>query len=478
MLDLTPSQVADAVDGELTQDARAPLQSVVTDSREVTRGSLFIAIEGERVDGHDFLSAAFAGGAGAAIVSRDVPDAPGPLIVVEDAVAALGTLAAVHLRRIRESSPDITVVAVTGSVGKTTTKDLLGRVLAPLGEVITPIASFNNEIGMPLTVLRSTPTTRVLVLEMGADAPGNLTYLTGIAPPDIAVVLLVVGAHLQGFGSLEGVAKAKEEILHGLAPGGIGVLNADNGLVAAMAGALPSAHVRTFGESGAAGLRASNVSTDTDGRVAFTLTEGNESTGGQESIDVHLGLVGEHHLTNALAAATVARALEVEFTEIAQALAQATAMSAHRMHVIDTRAGIRVIDDAYNANPTSMRAALKTLADISARTGRRSVAVLGEMRELGTDAVAEHDGIGRLVVRLNIDKLLTIGTGTRALHSGAYQEGSWGEEVSHVDTIGDAREWLTEELRRGDIVLLKSSNGAGLAQLAEQLVADLEGDAK
>lgn len=476
MLDLTPSQVAEALGvsvtpGTATEDLPRHITTVVTDSRDVTRGSLFIAIEGERVDGHDFLSAAFDAGAVAAIVTREVSGLTGPSIVVDDAVAALGKLAATHLQRLRAANPDLKVVAVTGSVGKTTTKDLLGQVLAPLGNVITPPASFNNEIGMPLTVLRADTATRVLVLEMGADGPGNLTYLTGIAPPDIAVVLIVVGAHLQGFGTVAGVAKAKEEILHGLAPGGIGVLNADNGLVAAMAGALEEGSVRRFGESERADFRASEVRTDEEGRVHFVLNEAGERT------EVRVGLIGEHNLTNALAVASVARLLGIPAGDVARALGEAEPVSDHRMHVVDV-GGVRVIDDAYNANPTSMRAALKTLADMADRTGRRSVAVLGEMLELGPDSILEHDAIGRLVVRLNIDKLLTVGDGTRALHSGAYQEGSWGDEAAHVDSLAEAREWLAGELGQGDIVLLKSSNGAGLARLADDLIADLEGAAK
>src|SRR5699024_10726114 len=169
--------------------------------------------------------------------------------------------------------------------------------------------------------------------------------------------------------------------------------------------------------------------------------------------------------------------LGVAREDVRAVLKNATPVSAHRMNVVDVGA-VRVIDDAYNANPTSMRAALKTLADMSARTGRRSVAVLGEMLEIGPDAILEHDGIGRLVVRLNIDKLLAVGEGTRALHSGAYQEGSWGEEAAHVDSLAEAQEWLAGELVQGDIVLLISSNGAGLARLADDLIADLEGAAK
>lgn len=471
MLDLTPSQVAESLGVTLTPATAGPraqrITSVVTDSRQVEPGSLFVAIEGERVDGHDFLEQVFAAGAAAAITSREVPGAAGPTIVVDDVVAALGLLARDHLARLRGNAR-LKVVAVTGSVGKTTTKDLLGQVLAPLGNVITPPASFNNEIGLPLTVLRATPETNVLVLEMGADAPGDLTYLTDIAPPDVAVVLIVAGAHLEKFGTVEAVAEAKAEILSGLAPEGLALLNSDNGYVAAMAKSLPAEQVRFFGESDRADVKAASVRIDDDGRARFTLTAGDAH------LPVHLGLVGEHNIPNALAAAGVALHLGVAAADVQAALAAATPLSAHRMEVHDV-GGIRVIDDAFNANPTSMRAALKTLADIAARTGRRSVAVLGEMLELGPDTIIQHDEVGRLIVRLNIDKLLTIGDGTKPLNQGAYQEGSWADEIHHVDTLAEAREWLAGELREGDLVLFKSSNGAGLAGLAGEVITDLQG---
>lgn len=472
MLDLTPSQVADMFGTALilgsTTDPNRPttITSVVTDSREVIPGSLFIAIAGENVDGHDFLDAVFADGAAAALVSRPIESAPGPTIIVPDVVDALGQLARAHIERLRKNNPNFKVVAVTGSVGKTTTKDLLGQVLTPLGHIVTPRSSFNNEIGLPITALEANTKTQVLVLEMGTDAPGNLTYLTGIAPPDIAVVLIVAGAHMEAFGSLDGVAQAKAEIVQGLRPGGTAFLNADDSLVTQMAKEVADGTALLFGESERSDYLATDLRTDTEGKVHFRWHEN-----GHETL-IKVGLVGEHNLNNALAAASVAQLLGVPREEISALIENATPVSAHRMAITDLDE-IKVIDDAYNANPTSMRAALKTLADMASRSGRRSVAVLGEMLELGPDSIAEHDAIGRLVVRLNIDKLLAIGDGTRALYSGAYQEGSWGEEAAHVATTEEAREWLSEELLPGDIVLFKSSNGAGLALLAKLVISDL-----
>src|SRR5690625_241417 len=302
MLDLTPSQVAEELGVNLIPGTDSQTEfpqritRVVTDSREITPGALFVAIEGERVDGHDFVDPVFADGAAAALVSRTDRNYPGPTIVVDDVVQALGTIARNHLARLRQNSPNLTVVGVTGSVGKTTTKDLLGQLLAPLGPVVTPPASFNNEIGLPITVLQATPQTRVLVLEMGTDAPGDLTYLTSIAPLDIAVVLIVAGAHIEAFGYLEGVAGAKQEILAGLRPEGIALLNGDDGLVRGMAASLDPSRVHLFGEGQDARYRAEGVETTKDGKARFTLVDPQAST------DVELGLVGEHNLTNALAA--------------------------------------------------------------------------------------------------------------------------------------------------------------------------------
>ncbi|QGH69833.1 UDP-N-acetylmuramoyl-tripeptide--D-alanyl-D-alanine ligase [Pseudactinotalea sp. HY158] len=484
MIALTPSLAAELLGATLEPGtpptAAAELTDAVVDSRKVRPGSLFVALPGDHVDGHDYVATAHAAGAAAALVSRLVPGG-GPQILVSDPAAALGTLARHHLAGLRERAAaagrPFDVVAVTGSVGKTTTKDLLAALLGELGEVVAPVASFNNEIGLPLTVLSAGEQTRTLVLEMGADAPGNLTYLTSIAPPDLAIVLKVGRAHLQGFGSIEGVARAKAELVEGLRPGGVALLNLDDPRVAAMAGL--TEHVRTFGESPEADFRATHVRTDDDGRASFTLTgRAGGAAGATSPTEVSLALVGEHHVVNGLAAAAAALLLGLSADAVAARLARTGPASAHRMHLIDTAGGIRIVDDAYNANPESVRAALKALAAMSVRAGagrerRRTIAVLGEMRELGPDSIGEHDAIGRLAVRLNIDKLLVVGEGARPIHTGAVQEGSWGAEAAHVDTIEEALTVLLTELRPGDIVLLKSSNGAGLARLADRLVADL-----
>ncbi|QTE30656.1 UDP-N-acetylmuramoyl-tripeptide--D-alanyl-D-alanine ligase [Pengzhenrongella sicca] len=473
MIALTAADVAAATGGRLhpaaLDSALVVHGPVVVDSRLAQVGSLFVALPGETSDGHDHAAAAVAAGAALILAARPVPGPDGvdlPSVVVDDVERALGALAAAVLLRLRtdaEPGPGpLTVVGVTGSVGKTTTKDLLAQLLAPSGATVWPVASFNNEIGLPLTVLRADADTRFLVLEMGASGLGQLTYLTGIAPPDIAVVLAVGSAHIGEFGGVEAIARAKAEIVAGLATGGTAVLNADDARVAAMAAGAPG-DVLTFGGSVGAGVRASDITVDRAGRAAFTLTVGDDAA------PVTLRLVGEHHVSNALAAAAVATLLGLSVAEIATRLSIADALSPHRMHVVDRADGVTVIDDSYNANPDSMRAALKALATVAGRD-RRSVAVLGEMLELGPQARSEHEAIGLMIVRLNVALTVVVGPGAHAIADGAMREGSWGDEVAVADDVDVAGDYLEAELRPGDVVLVKSSYGAGLWRLGDRLL--------
>ncbi|MEV7973105.1 UDP-N-acetylmuramoyl-tripeptide--D-alanyl-D-alanine ligase [Cellulomonas sp. NPDC089187] len=468
MIAWTAQQVAEATGGRLSQvDPTVMITGpVVTDSRQVEPGSLFVALPGEHADGHDFAAAAVTdSGAHLVLAARELPGVPS--VIVEDVEVALGELARAVLAALREAALEtretLTVIGITGSVGKTTTKDLLAQICASAGPTIAPEKSFNNEIGLPLTVLRADESTRFLVLEMGASGMGHLEYLTRIAPPDIAVVLVVGHAHLGGFGGIEAVAQAKSEIVSGLLPTGVAVLNADDSRVAAMASKAPG-DVLTFGTTEAADVRALDLRVDRAGRAAFTL----ELRDGQRA-DVQLRLVGEHHAHNALAAAATALTAGLSLEQVATALSGAEALSPHRMHVVDRPDGITVIDDSYNANPDSMRAALKALAVLAGRE-RRSVAVLGEMMELGPDSRVEHEAIGLQVVRLNIGLTVVVGDGARPIAAGAVREGSWGEEVLFVDDVDQAAQVLSEELRPGDVVLVKSSNGSGLWRLGDLLI--------
>ena len=487
MIAMTLAQVADAVGGRLVGSGlvgggapgtgpadRLVDGPVVTDSRECGPGSLYVARRGASADGHDYVAAAVAAGAVAALVEREV-HADVPQVLVDDSQVAFGRLA----RRVVDlgRAGGLVVVAVTGSSGKTGTKDLLAAVLAPLGEVVAAPESYNSEIGVPLTVCRATPGTRYLVVEMGARGAGHLTYLTGIAPPDVSVVLNVGLAHAGEFGSLEAVQAAKGELVEALRPDGVAVLNRDDPRVAAMA-ARTRAEVVLVSAGGdpQADVAAERVEVDDLGRASFDLVSRLAAPDGAAgTARVALRLHGEHHVGNALSAAAVALRLGLGTVDVATALSAAVPASGGRMELVQRPDGVVVVNDAYNANPDSVRAALKALASMGrAADGsrRRTWAVLGEMLELGEDAVRLHDEVGRLAVRLDVSRVVAVGAGARAVHTGAVMEGSWGAESVWVPDADAARQLLREELEPGDVVLLKSSRDSGLRRLGEQVVAD------
>ncbi|MGW1505409.1 UDP-N-acetylmuramoyl-tripeptide--D-alanyl-D-alanine ligase [Streptomyces mirabilis] len=466
MIALSLAEIAAVVGGQ-TYDIPDPAVQVtgpvVRDSREVEPGSLFVAFVGERVDGHDFAEAVVAAGAVAVLASRPVGV---PAIVVADVQAALGALARHVVERL-----GATLVALTGSAGKTSTKDLIAQVLRSKAPTVFTPGSLNNEIGLPLTALSATEETRFLVLEMGARGIGHISYLTDLTPPRIGLVLNVGTAHIGEFGGREQIAQAKGELVESLPPseaGGVAVLNADDPLVRAMA-SRTKARVILFGESGEADVRAENVRLTDAGQPAFRLHTPSGCS------DVTMRLYGEHHVSNALAAAAVAHELGMSADEIALALSEAGSLSRWRMEVTERPDGVTVVNDAYNANPESMRAALRALAAMgkaSQAQGGRTWAVLGQMAELGDEALAEHDAVGRLAVRLNVSKLVAVG-GREAswLQLGAYNEGSWGEESVHVSDAQAAVDLLRSELRPGDVVLVKASRSVGLERVAQALLA-------
>ncbi|MEV8491130.1 UDP-N-acetylmuramoyl-tripeptide--D-alanyl-D-alanine ligase, partial [Streptomyces sp. NPDC052002] len=375
---------------------------------------------------------------------------------------ALGALARDVVRRLGTE-----VVALTGSSGKTSTKDLIAQVLQRHAPTVFTPGSLNNEIGLPLTALTATEETRHLVLEMGARGVGHIRYLTGLTPPSIGLVLNVGTAHIGEFGGREQIALAKGELVESLPENGCAVLNADDPLVRAMA-PRTQARVLLFGEADDADVRAENVRLTAAGQPSFSLHTPSGCS------DVTLRLYGEHHVSNALAAAAVAHELGMSADEIARALSEAGTLSRWRMEVTERPDGVTVVNDAYNANPESMRAALRALAAMG--NGRKTWAVLGPMAELGDESLAEHDAVGRLAVRLNVSKLVAVG-GREAswLQLGAYNEGSWGEESVHVSDAQAAVDLLRSELRPGDVVLVKASRSIGLERVA---LALLEGAAE
>ncbi|RLL66391.1 UDP-N-acetylmuramoyl-tripeptide--D-alanyl-D-alanine ligase [Streptomyces sp. Z26] len=464
MIPLTLTEIAAAVSGRQRDipDPDAEVTGpVVIDSRQVTPGGLFAAFDGERVDGHDYAVRAVEDGAVAVLATRPVGV---PAIVVDDVEKALGALARYTVARLGTR-----VVALTGSAGKTSTKDLLAQLLERLGPTVWPAGSLNNEIGLPVTALRAERDTRFLVLEMGARGIGHIRYLTELVPPRVGVVLNVGVAHIGEFGGRDAIAQAKGELVESLPAaedGGVAVLNADDTYVRAMADRT-KARVVLFGESADAHVRATDVRLTEQGRPAFTLHTPSGCG------DVTMRLYGEHHVSNALAAAAVAHELGMFVVEIAEALSAAGTLSRWRMEVSERADGVTVVNDAYNANPDSVRAALRALAAMAG--GRRTWAVLGEMAELGDESLTEHDAVGRLAVRLNVSKLVAVG-GQEAvwLDAGAKNEGSWGEESVHVSDAQAAVDLLRRELRPGDVVLVKASRSVGLERVALALLDEGE----
>lgn len=446
MRPLTAQWVANAVGGVLVADVDAVVTSVVKDSRDAVGGSLYVAFVGEQVDGHDYVDRAFAAGATLALVSRTVA---GPHVVVDDVTAALGALARVYLAALRHES-DLTVIGITGSNGKTSTKDILAQVLP---HAVAPVGSYNNEIGLPLTVLAAGPETRHLVLEMGASAPGDLAYLTAIAPLDIAVVLMVGSAHAGGYSSMAALAEEKATLLDGVVPGGVGILNADDALVAAMAGRAPRTVTFGFGEADVVGVERRVEA----GRARFSV----------RGAEVTLSLIGDHHASNALASVAVALECGMSAADAATAVSAAIPVSPHRMALRERPDGVRILDDAYNASPESMRAAFRALKGVA--DGGRTWAVIGEMLEMGEASIAAHDFLGEDAVRLGIHHLVVVGVGARPAFISAVREGSWGDEAAFVATIDEARQLLAGRVATGDTVLVKGSHGTGLWRLADQL---------
>jgi UDP-N-acetylmuramoyl-tripeptide--D-alanyl-D-alanine ligase len=464
MIPLTLAEVVAATGGVLYDADPAAMVTgpVVIDSRLAVPGSLFVAIKGEHTDGHEHAAAAVRSGATAVLAARALGV---PTVVIDDPVGGLARLARAVLDRL----DDVTVVGVTGSSGKTSTKDLLAAVLETAGPTVAAVGSYNNEIGVPLTVLAADAGTRHLVVEMGARGPGHISYLCDVAPPQIGVVLNVGTAHAGEFGSREATAVAKRELVEALPSDGVAVLNADDPLVRAMSTATP-ARVVTFGSSSTADVRARNVEVDDQGRAAFDLQTPADAHG------VRLRLHGLHHVSNALAAAAVAHVLGIPLDAVARALGDATPRSRWRMEVVERADGVTVVNDAYNANPESMRAGLEALAAMAtagAGTGGRTWAVLGEMLELGAASHSEHVEVGRLAHSLGVDRVVVVGEGARGIHAGAVADGARDGEGSVVVPDSEAAHaLLREHLRPGDLVFFKSSRDAGLRWLGDQVAAD------
>ncbi len=474
MIRMTLEQVALVTGGVVHDGAESTVVrgAASVDSRRLEAGGLFVAVPGEHADGHDFAAPAVAAGASAVLAQRPVGV---PAVVVADSIAALGQLA----RHVRRQLPAARVVGITGSQGKTSAKDLLAQVLPLAGPTVATMGNLNNQIGVPLTVLHADETTAHLVLELGARGVGHIRHLCDITAPQVGVVLNVGVAHLGEFGSREQIARAKAELVESLPDDGVAVLNADDPLVLAM-GDRTRARRLTFGRSDLADVRVQRLTTGPTGAPAFDLVHAGRTAG------VTLRSLGVHAASNAAAAATVALGLGLELDQVAAALCDAVVTSQWRMQPQQRADGLLVLNDAYNANPDSVRAALDTLVRVvSGRPGAHSVAVLGVMRELGAGSEEEHASVGRLVAELGVSSLVVVGEEARALHTAAEAAaaaGGWSGRsvlVADADAAVALLRGASGPAGAGDVVLVKASRSEGLERVASAIVSptvDTAGD--
>lgn len=462
MITISAQKLSEIVGGELRGDAHATVfAGVETDSRLVQPGYLFVAKPGETTDGHLFVSDAVDKGATLALVERFVNETV-PQVLVSNVVEALGKLAAFVVQQVRKHN-QLTVIGVTGSNGKTSTKNMLRAALSPFGETVAPRKSFNNEVGAPLSMLLCTFETKFLIVEMGADGHGSIDYLARMCEPDIAVELKVGMAHAGQWGGIENTAKIKAELVKNLKSDGVLIFNADDSYCAAMA---TDFNGRTFGfGTSQTDYHFAAVEQTIQGTSAeFTYPDG-------ERARLSLKILGDHQVYNAAATIAVADVLGLDREIVRQQLEDLALAERWRMQMVE-KGGITFINDAYNASPDSTKAALQSLAHLGRQSGRRTIAVLGEMAELGEYSASEHDSIGRLAVRLNIGQVFVVGSGAKLIHMGATQEGSWDGESKFFASISEAEANLRGMLRAGDIVLFKSSNSAGLRHLGDVLMGE------
>jgi UDP-N-acetylmuramoyl-tripeptide--D-alanyl-D-alanine ligase len=465
MIAISLKEIAEVIEAEIVGDSSIIITgSVETDSRLVTKGSLFVAKPGELTDGHLFVSSAIEKGAVAAIVERQLTEDIAQLIV-KDSVVALGLLAKHVVAKVKALGT-LKVIGVTGSNGKTTTKNMLREVLSTKGETIAPEESFNNEVGAPYSMLRISEQTKFLVVELGAGGLGSIRYLAQMCEPDIGIELKVGLAHAGEFGGIEVTERIKAELVEELSSEGIALLNTDDERVKRMS-EKTKAKVSTFGLSADAQYRADDLAVSIQGTsFTFISPEGNRS-------NVQLQILGEHHVYNALAALATAELLGVDRSQAITALEQMKLAEKWRMELNVASSGLTVINDAYNSSPDSMRAALQTLAQLGRQTGKKTVAVMGEMAELGEFSAHEHDAIGRIAVRLNLGQVVVVGKAAKLIHMGASQEGSWDGESQYFDEISDALGYLRGMLTGDEIVLVKSSKSANLRYLGDDLLKEI-----
>jgi UDP-N-acetylmuramoyl-tripeptide--D-alanyl-D-alanine ligase len=441
----------------------ASADGISTDTRTIAAGSCFVALKGERFDGHDFLAEAARGGAACAVVAESRAAALAghaglPLLAVPDTLAALGALARHHRRRFR-----VPLVAVTGSNGKTTTREMIAAILATRGPVLKSEGNLNNEVGVPLTLLRLAPEHQAAVVEMGMSHPGEIARLAAIAEPQVGVVTNAAPAHLEGLGSIDAIADAKAELYRGLPPGGIAVANADDARMLRRAQE-SGRHLITFarGRGRRGDVAVLEVLSHGEEGLRFLLGVGNRE------LEVRLALVGEHSAVNAAAAAAAAVALGCTDKEIVLGLAAVRPVG-RRLRLERLTSGVFLVDDCYNANPLSMRAALDTLGALAAARGGRPVAVLGDMLELGPAEAEAHRDLGAAAARAGLGWLAAFGPRSLAAAEAARAGGLANGAAFHTEDVGALAAFVKDRLRPGDVLLVKGSRGMKLERLVEAL---------
>ncbi|MBK9516420.1 MAG: UDP-N-acetylmuramoyl-tripeptide--D-alanyl-D-alanine ligase [Anaeromyxobacter sp.] len=455
----TAAELAAATGGRWLDSPPPGVEGLSTDTRAVVAGSLFVALRGERFDAHAFLGEASRAGAAAALVHDDAAPAPGlPRLLVGDTLAALGAVARHHRRRF-----DLPVVAVTGSNGKTTTREMTAAILATRGPVLKTEGNLNNEVGVPLTLLRLTGEHRAAVIELGMNHPGEIGRLTALALPQVGVVTNAAAAHLAGLGTVDGVADAKAELWQGLPPGGVAVANADD--------------PRLLRRAQASGRRLLTFATGRQRRGDVVVLEvlSQDATGlrfllgvGNRELEVALPLVGAHNAANAAAAACAAIAMGCDDREIVRGLA-GVAPVGRRLRLERLPSGVLLVDDCYNANPSSMTAALHTLRDLARAEGGRAVAALGDMLELGPGELELHRAVGAEAAAAGVDRLLAFGPRSAALLAGARAAGLPPAHTFHTEDVAALCAETRATLRAGDVLLVKASRGLKLERLVEAL---------
>ena len=454
MQPITASEVLKACGGEvLSGDLGTKITGVSTDTRTLKPGDLFFALTGESSDGHKFLADAFARGASGVVVSRKV-ETNRLAIRVGDTLTALGDLAAYYRAKFAP-----TVVAVTGSVGKTTTKEMIAAVAAAKGQVLKNAGNFNNEIGLPLTLFELARKHRTAVVEMAMRGPGQIAYLARIARPSIGVITNIHMAHIELLGSIDAIAAAKGELLDFLPADGAAILNADDAYFDYLS-SRSKARVISFGESARADVRATSAGLDSKGCCSFRVTTPSGC------FDVRVPVPGEHNIKDALAAIAVGEVLDIPHEAMREALAKFVPPE-KRSNVIPARRGFVIIDDTYNAGPASMHSALKTLAMME---GGRKIAVLGDMLELGEHAVESHVELGRAATQAGIDVLIVVGRLAKLISRAAIDAGMPVESVWEFDDSHEAAREVPGKVRERDVVLVKGSRAMRMERIVEGLL--------